>query len=379
MENFIMHNPTELHFGRNVLENLGEKANNLGKKALLIYGGGSIKRNGIYNTVVSALSKNGIEFTEYPGIKPNPLVNDADAAAELGRKEKADFILAVGGGSVIDTGKIVSVAIPQEGPAWDMIKGKTHPRKNLPLIAVLTLAATGTEMNRFAVVQNPETREKLGFHNPLMYPVYSFLDPQFTLSVPKDYTSYGITDLTSHCLEAYFGEGHAPLSDKYVYAIIREAIEIGAPLLNNLQDYELRARMMYAATNALNNLTSYGRRSGDWGVHSVGHILSVLYDVPHGASLSIVYPAWMKLHRNRIPERIRELGKNLFGTKTIVDTIEGFEAFFSGIGSPIRLSQLEIEKPDAGLILETMNKNKVGGNIHKLSPEDNRKLIAFFL
>lgn len=378
MENFILYNPTKLFFGKNVVDGLGETVKKLGKKALIVYGGGSIKNNGIYGQVMGQLRQAGIEVIEYSGIQPNPLVNDVDKASELARKENVDFILAVGGGSVIDSAKVMSVTIPQEAPAWDLIKGNSKALKSLPLVAVLTLAATGTEMNMFAVVQNPETREKLGYRNPLMYPKYSYLDPQYTFSVSRDYTSWGITDLIAHCLEAYFGEGEASLSDKFVYAIIQEAADFGPVLLENLNNYDLRARMMYAATSALNNLTSYGRKYGDWGVHSVGHILSVLYDVPHGASLSIVYPAWLKLHRKRIPGRIKELGRNLFGGKTAIDAIEGFEELFTEIGSPVRLSQMEIPGMDHDLILETMIKNKVGGNVHKLSPEDDAELVKLF-
>ena len=360
------------------MEGMGDTIKPLGNKALFVSGGGSIKKNGIYDQVMGQLDEAGIEVIEYSGIKPNPLVDDVDKAAEMGRKENVDFIIAVGGGSVIDSAKVMSVAIPQDGPAWELVKGSVKASSSLPLVAVLTLAATGTEMNMFAVVQNPETKEKLGFRNPLMYPKYSYLDPQYTYSVSRDYTSWGITDLIAHCLEAYFGEGEATLSDKFVYSIIREAREFGLPLLENLQDYDLRARMMYAATSALNNLTAYGRKYGDWGVHSVGHILSVLYDVAHGASLSIVYPAWMKLHSDRIPGRIKELGKNLFGGHTVDDTIKGFEKLFAEIDSPVRLSQLEIPNIDHGLILKTMIDNKVGGNVYKLSPEDNQKLLELF-
>ncbi len=170
---------------------------------------------------------------------------------------------------------------------------------SVPLIAVLTLAATGTEMNPVAVLQNPGTREKIGFRNDAMYPTHSFLDPAYTLSVPANYTAYGIVDLVAHCLEAWFGEGDATLSDRFVLSIIKEALEYGPALMADLSNYELRARIMWAATNALNNMTMYGRVSGDWGVHALGHVLSFLYDTPHGASLSIMYPAWMKTYAEK--------------------------------------------------------------------------------
>jgi hypothetical protein len=376
MEKFTLYNPVKLHFGKGVVKDLGKVVSNYGKRVLLVYGGGSIKRNGIYDQVREQLDKSGAVVFEYAGIKPNPVIEDVDAAAKLGREERVDVILAVGGGSVIDSAKIISITIPVQHGGWDFMKGKEKPETAVPLISVLTLAATGTEMNRFAVVQNNATKEKLGHGDALTYPAESFLDPAYTLSVPPDYTSYGVTDLIAHCLEAYFGEGEATLSDRFVYAIIREALDYGPLLMNNLSDYALREKIMYAATSALNNLTSYGRKSGDWGVHSIGHVLSVLYDVPHGASLSIAYPAWLKLHLNRIPERIAELGKNLFGTVTAEETINAFESFFITIKSPVRLTESRINAAEKGEeIFQTLKMNRAGGNHHKLNDADYRELI----
>lgn len=376
MENFILYNPTKIHFGRNVIENLNKSINRYGQKVLLIYGRGSIKKNGIYDQVILQLKKSGAEVTEYAGIRPNPIIEDVDAAATLGREKQVDMILAVGGGSVIDSAKIISITIPVRHSGWEFIKGRKKPQKAIPLIAVLTLAATGTEMNRFAVIQNNETKEKLGYGDMLTYPKESFLDPSYTISVSRDYTAFGIVDLIAHSLEAFFGDGKASLSDRFVYSIILEAMENGVPLLKDLSNYSLREKIMYAATNALNNLTVYGRKSGDWGVHSIGHVLSLLYDVPHGASLSIAYLAWLKLQKDRIPDRITELGLNLFGTSKPGDAIEELESFFSSLESPIRLKDINInvsEKREE--IYEGMIIGEAGGSHHKLSTKDYHKLI----
>ena len=371
-----MYNPVKLHFGRGVVEKLGVTLLKYGRRVLLVYGGGSIKKNGIYDEVMAQLHKAGVDVFEYQGIKPNPLIEDVDAAAALGREKKVDLILAVGGGSVIDSSKIISITIPVTHSGWDFIKGNSKPKSAVPFVSILTLAATGTEMNRFAVVQNNRTKEKLGYGDALTYPRESFLDPAYTMSVPRDYTSYGITDLIAHCLEAYFGEGEATLSDRFVYSIVLEAMEYGPKLVDNLTDYSLREKIMYAATSALNNLTGYGRKNGDWGVHSIGHVLSVLYDVPHGASLSVAYPAWLRLHLNRDPGRISELGKNLFGTATPIETIESLESFFIKIGSPVRLASCGIDASVKGdEIFRTLKANKVAGNHHKLTDEDYRELI----
>lgn len=371
-----MYNPVKLHFGRGVLDNLGDAISKYGRRVLLVYGGGSIKRNGVYDQVMSQLKKTGAEVFEYPGIRPNPVIEDVDAAAALGREKWADVVLAVGGGSVIDSSKIISITIPVTHSGWDFVKGLARPKSAIPLVTVLTLAATGTEMNRFAVVQNNHTKEKLGYGDMLTYPKESFLDPAFTLTVSPEYTSYGITDLIAHCLEAYFGEGEATLSDRFVFSIIREAMEFGPQLMKDPGNYDLREKIMYAATSALNNLTAYGRKNGDWGVHSVGHVLSVLYDIPHGASLSVVYPAWLRLHLSRIPDRIGHLGKNLFGCNSPEETIDRLESFFKSIDSPVRLSQCQVSAADKGEeIFRVLLANRAGGNHLKLSGDDYRTLL----
>ncbi|MCX6235011.1 MAG: iron-containing alcohol dehydrogenase [Bacteroidetes bacterium] len=379
MENFVAYNPTRLYFGKDVLNDLGRSVKGSGHRVLLIYGGGSIKHNGIYDKVMEQLNKIDAEVFEYPGIRPNPIIEDVDAAAKLGKEKQVDIILAVGGGSVIDSAKIISITIPVDHTGWYFYSERTRPHKAIPLIAVPTLAATGSEMNPFAVVQNNKTRQKIGFGHDLLYPRYSFLDPQNTFSVPRNYTAYGIADMTAHCLEAYFGEGDATLSDRFVYAILQEAIACSQPLLNNLHNYDLRAKVMYAATAALNKLTINGRKWGDWGVHSIGHVLSLLFDLPHGASLSIVYPAWLKFHRNKIPHRIAELGKNVFGVKSAGQTIEAFETFFRSIECPVRLIEMGIGKDNKQEIINVMKLNEASGNQYKLAPGNYAELVEMFL
>jgi alcohol dehydrogenase YqhD (iron-dependent ADH family) len=376
MENFVMHNPVKLHFGNDSTGNLGKSIKKYGSKVLLVYGGGSIKRNGIYDDVITQLRKAGVEWVEYQGIRPNPIVEDVDAAAAVGRENDVDVVLAVGGGSVIDSAKFISLAIPVDHTAWKFPTDEVKPRTAVPLICVLTLAATGTEMNRFAVIQNNATNEKLGWGNMLIYPKESFLDPSYTITVPKDYTGYGIVDLTAHALEAYFGEGEATLSDRFVFAIINEAKKYGELLMDDLSNYSLREKIMYAATCALNNLTIYGRKNGDWGVHSLGHVLSVLYDVPHGASLSIVYPAWLRFHKEKLADRISELGMNLFGTTEVDETIFQLENFFASVESPIRLSDVGIGEDEKKTILKVMEQNDAGGNHMKLDNAAREHILS---
>jgi alcohol dehydrogenase YqhD (iron-dependent ADH family) len=361
MEIFNIYNPVNLHFGKDCLEKLPKSISKYGEKILLVYGKSSIINSGLYKHIKNLLSE--FEIIEYSGIKPNPIIEDVDQASIIAKENNVDIILAVGGGSVIDSAKIISIGAKVEHSAWDFIIGKEKPKSAIPLISVLTLAATGTEMNAFAVVQNTQTMQKIGYgYPPLTFPKESFLDPQHTTTVNREQTVNGIVDIIAHALEAYFAKGNSPLADKFVVSIIEEAMLVAPALLRNLDNYELRARIMYAATIALNGTTAHGRASsGDWGAHSIGHELSLLFDVAHGASLSVAYPAWMKLMEKPAKERIEELGSALFGAQSVDETIEEFKAFFKSIGSPISLTELNISENHFDSILKQLKKNRVSG------------------
>ncbi|NOY50154.1 MAG: iron-containing alcohol dehydrogenase [Chlorobi bacterium] len=375
MENFIAYNPVKLHFGKDVVNNLGEAASAYGKRVLFIYGKGSVKKYGYYDKVKAQLDNAGMEVFEYGGIKPNPIIEDARKAMELGITNKVDLIVALGGGSVIDTAKMVGLGIANNIDPWLIISSQKPISEKMPLINVLTLAATGTEMNAAAVLQNNEAGQKVGWGHPLNFPSESFLDPSYTLSVPKNYTSFGIVDLIAHAFEAYFGKGESSLIDDITFAIIRDALNYGPRLLENLDDYSLREAIMLDATLALNGLTMYGKQSGDWGVHSMGHEISLLFDTAHGATLSIAYPAWLKLQGDRIPERITKMGEALFGAGTVDDSISELEKAFKKLLSPIRLSEIGLDEDDAAKLLAQYNKNKVSGMFHSLGSSDHEKLI----
>ncbi len=376
-DQFVIYNPVKLHFGRQVVEKIGKSASPLGKKALLVYGKGSVKRNGAYDDTVASLRKAGIDIVEYQGIKPNPVVEDVDKAAEIGRNEGVDMVVAVGGGSVLDSAKYIAITIPASNSCWDYATGKIKPAKALPILGVLTLAATGSEMNPLGVVQHDKEKKKVGYGHPLMFPKHSFLDPSYTISVPEDHTAYGVVDLIAHALEGWFGEGDASLTDRFIISIINEAIAYGPRLMADPENYDLRAKIMFAATMALNGLTNQGKKSGDWGVHAIGHAMSVLWDIPHGASLSIAFPAWLTLQQNRIPERIEALGHATLNTNTVDDTIEAMKNFFRELGSPVTLAEAGVSAGEAEQqkLLEVMRINKVDGNVHQLSDEDYQVLI----
>ncbi len=378
MIDFVAYNPVKLYFGKNALQNIPKETRSLGKKALIITGKGSVKKLGYFDQLIQLLEKEGIKYIEYTGIKANPVVEDVEKAAELAKKEKVDFIIAFGGGSVIDTAKLVSIAAASNLSPWKLIKKEASPTHSIPLLAILTLAATGTEMNAAAVIQNHQTQEKLGLFHPLMYPKASFLDPSYTLSVPKDQTVNGIIDLTAHSLEAFFGDGNAPLSDRLATANMLEAFDYSKDLLENLNNYELRARMMWNATVAENGTTMHGRAAtGDWGTHALAHHISLLWDTPHGQTLSIIFPAWMKVMKKEIPHRLVKLGQLLTGQKNISpdDTISIFESFFKALGAPLLMKEIGLNQKDKKELLALWKKNKPSGLNIKLDNSHYEEII----
>lgn len=377
IEKFTAYNPTRLHFGEGVINKLGRRTKKYGNKVLLVTGKGSVKKFGYFDKVVEQLKNAGMEIVEYSGIKPNPIIEDVREATELGTKENVDVIVALGGGSAVDSAKIIALSIASAYDGWDIMTNKVKPESSIPLICVLTLAATGTEMNGGAVVQNHETGEKIGYVTELSFPKESFLDPKFTASVPRNYTAYGIVDLIAHCLENYFGAGEPGVIDNFTFDIIKDAMKYGPQLLNDLENVDLRAKILMDSTLALNGITRYGKKNGDWAVHGIGHELSLLYDLPHGATLSIVYIAWLKLHKDRCPERIIKLGSSLFGVDTVDETIEHLRSFFISVKSPVSLPEANIDADQKEIIIRQVDKNKVSGSHHSLDQNDHATIVEF--
>lgn len=362
MENFIWENYTKLYFGKDSHLYLKHILPQYGKKYLLLRGKASVEKHGILEKIISELKESGCEWVDFSGIKSNPRIDEVRKAIQIGRQEKIDAILALGGGSVIDSAKAVAAAFNYDGDPWDLFSGKYVPSHALPIVVVLTLAATGSEMNCFSVVQNEEIGIKTSFKNPAVYPRISILNPEFTYFVPRNYTAYGLSDIVAHTLEAWFGYGSSPLMDKFIIDIIQEIQDIGPDLLNNLQDYDLRARAMFTATMALNQLTLLGRKYGDWGVHSIGHVFSLLYDMPHGATLSLVYPAWLNWAYEKDPVRVGELGTCLFKVKSKTGIVEHFKALFRSIESPVTLDEANIRHQyDREKVLNSLIKARAGG------------------
>ncbi len=379
MKNFIAYNPVKLHFGKGVTNNLGAVTAEYGKKVLLVIGRNSAKSLGYHQLISNDLKKAGLEVIDFSGIRPNPLASDVDRAVALAREKGVEVIVALGGGSVIDSAKIMSVCIPENLKAWDVMTGRARPAKHIPVNCVLTLSATGTEMNSTAVLQNNEAGVKKGYSNPMMFPKHSFLDPSFTMSVSRDYTAYGITDIIAHALEVFFGDSEVSLTDHFIADIIKDAMHYAPLVLENPGNYEYRANIMLAGTFALNGVTLYGRTTGDWGVHAIGHVLSLLYDLPHGATLSITYPAWLKFMKKRIPERISKLGELLFDTSSPDVTIDKLIRFFVFIKTPVYLSDIHIDNTKKAEILNQLIKNRASGMVHFLKKDDLEQIVNYMM
>ncbi len=346
MKNFVFYNPTQIVFGKDQTKNIGNYLR--GKKCLLLYGKESIKRNGIYDRIIESLNKNNVGFVEKYGVKSNPVLGFVHEAIELARKENVDAILAVGGGSVIDTGKAVACGFYYQGDVWDYFTDKARIGNALPLYVVLTLAATASEMNNGAVITNEKTRQKFNIKADSLSPKVSILDPVNTYTVPGNYTAYGCVDAMVHLLEGYFTQEDPSTSiqDGFVETLVKTLMESTRTIMKKADDYNARADFMWAATLALNGITTAGIGNHGFPNHMMGHSLSALYDIAHGASLSIVFPAWLKHHAKEKSKKISRFGTAIFGIEDPQKTIEALDQFFNSIGTSTRLSQVNIPATD---------------------------------
>jgi len=334
-----------------------------GQRILLTYGQGSIKKNGIYDKVIKELK--GLRIKEFGGIEPNPRVETLCQALAQHRSFNPDIILAVGGGSVIDGSKLLASSFHYDGDPWDFLAKKVEPKKYLPLGVILTLSATGSEMNCGAVITKWETHEKKPFGKDELYPKFSILDPQNTFSVPRDQTAYGIIDAFSHVLEQYLHTTiDVPLQDRFSESILLTLIENAPLVLKNLKDYKARANLMLSATMALNNLISMGVNE-DWACHSIEHQFSAFYDIPHGAGLAIITPRWMKVVKEQKREKLFQFGQRIWGLKgnekEVVDgAIQKTYDFFKLLGVKMSLREWKIDTEHFEVMIKRLVKGKIG-------------------
>jgi alcohol dehydrogenase len=351
---FEFQNPTRLIFGAGSLSRLGEIAGRFGKRALLVTGGGSVKRNGTFDRAVKSLTDAGVSVFECEGVEPNPRISSVTRGAATARENKCDLVVALGGGSTMDASKAIAAAVLYDGDPWDMIyhgQEKVHiPTTALPIITVPTLAATGSEMNMGAVISNEEIKEKSFVQTESLYPRVALVDPELTVSVPKDQTAYGVCDLITHVTEAYFnGVDGTPIQDRFAEGVILTAMEWGPKAIAEGNDLEARTQVQWASIVALNGWVNAGTNGG-YPVHMIEHTLSAYHDVTHGAGLSVVNPSWMRFSARHRPKKFVQFAERIFGLKAkgpddldcAFQSIDRFEAFLRSIGCPTRLSELNI-------------------------------------
>ncbi len=360
--NFEYHNPTRLIFGTGTLSRLGETASQFGKRALLVTGGGSVKRSGIFDRALERLSDAGIAVFECEGVEPNPRITSVKRGAAIARDNDCDLVIALGGGSVMDAAKVMAAAVFYEGDPWDMIlHGQPDPyvpTRALPLITVPTLAATGSEMNCGAVISNEETKEKSFIQNECLYPKVALLDPELTLSVPKNQTAYGVADLITHVTEGYFnGTGDTPIQDRFAEGVILTAMEYGPKAIADGQDLNARAQVQWAATVALNGWVQSGGGGRGYPVHMMEHTVSAYHDITHAAGLAIINPSWMRFAAKTNTAKFVQFAERIFGLEArgpddlecALAGIDRFEAFLESIGCPTHFSEQGID----GRLIET--------------------------
>lgn len=380
MKNFVYNIPTKIFFGKGQIKKIGPEILKYGKKVLLVYGKGSIKSNGIYDKAIEILKEYGIEYFELGGVDPNPRTETVYKGAEICKENKIDLILAIGGGSTIDCAKAIGLQSKYEGDFWKdfYIDGKKEFVKEVtPVASILTLAATGSEMNGSTVISNTAVNMKVGFNHPKLKPVFSVEDPEYTYSVSKYQTCAGAIDIMSHLFEQYFSiENDGFLQNRIIEGLLKTIIHYAPIAIENPKDYEARANIMWTSSLALNELVTYGKISTDWATHQIEHQLSAVYDITHGIGLGILTPAWMKyvLSEENI-HRFVDYGKNIWNLsgsdKEIAEkSIEKTKEFFTSLGCPSSLSEINIDDSH----FEEMAANAVFrgsvGSMKKLTKED---------
>lgn len=350
MLNYVHEIPTKLYFGKGQISHLDEILRSLGKKVLLTYGGGSIKKMGLYDTVIDILKKGGFEVTELSGIEPNPRIESVEEGVRLCKENNIDVILAVGGGSTIDCSKAIAAGVFYDGDLWDMVASYHGTLKALPLVDILTLSATGSEYDGGGVITNLKTHEKIG--NSYTYPYASICDPTYTFSVSKYQTASGTADIMSHIFEGYFSRTEdSDLSDHIAEGVLKTAIKYLPVALKEPDNYTARANLMAISSVACSGIPQYGKQDTGWPCHAMEHELSAFYDITHGIGLAILTPRWMRFILKKDPSctwRFVRFAKNVWGLDgddekaLAIAGIEKLEEFFAQSGIPKNLTELKI-------------------------------------
>jgi len=384
LNTFAFWNPTKLYYGKGQIEQrLAAEVSHYGKKVLLVYGGGSIKRFGLYDKVLSTLTGAGVQVVELNGIEPNPRLTTVHRGVEICKEQGIDLILAVGGGSVLDPVKAIAAGALYDGDVWDFYATTKRPAGALPFGTILTLSATGSEMNSGGVITNWDTKEKIGAGSPHTFPKFSFCDPENTFTVSREQTVYGIVDMFSHVLEGYFS--HTPrttLQERLCESVMQTIIENANAVLEHPDDYDAREAIMYCGTMALNGMITMGMR-GDWSTHGIEHEVSAYYDIPHGGGLAILFPHWMEHALEAGTARFAQLATRVFAItgnglseRALAEAgIQAVRAFFDQIGAPRDLSYYGINDEHFSKMAEHATRTGPIGGYIQLSAGDVEAIL----
>ena len=386
VNNFDFCVPTDIRFGKDQINCLAKEIGKYGRRILMVYGGGSIKKTGLYDKVYEVLKD--FEIYELPGIEPNPRLSSVKKGADICKEKQIDAVLAVGGGSTIDASKHIACAAFYDGDPWDMVLDRSLVKKALPIFTVLTIAATGSEMNPGAVISNEETKEKLEISSPLLYPTLSVCDPTYLYTLPPMQTAAGTADIVSHIFEQYFQPNDgAYITDRLSEAALKACFKYGPIALKEPENYEARSNLMWTSSIGLNHILTVGK-GGAWSVHPIEHELSAYYDITHGVGLAILTPKWMRyVLSSDTVKRFAMFARNVFDVKDDDDFaaanagITLTEEFFTEMGLPKKLSELGIDDRD----FEEMAKEAVRTSglatrsYVKLSPKDVENIYRMCL
>lgn len=350
MDDFVFQNPTKIIFGRGSEAQAGVEAKAFASKVLLHFGGGSVKRSGLFDKIQDSLKAAGVSWVEFGGVAPNPRLGLVREGIALCRKERIGLVLAIGGGSAIDSAKAIAMGVPYPGDVWDFFAGRAKPEEAMPVGTVLTIPAAGSEASTASVITNEDGMLKRGFNSSLLYPRFSILDPELAFTLPKAQVANGVADIMSHLFERYFTNSRpVELTDRLIEATLRTVIDAAPRVFVRPDDYDAWAEIMWSGTVAHNNLLDTGR-IGDWGSHDLEHELSAAYDIAHGAGLAVILPAWMKFCLQHDVARFAQVATRVWGVdqsffdpeRTARAGIARLESYWSSLGLASRLSALGI-------------------------------------
>lgn len=380
MENFKFHNPTKVIFGKHTISQIGEELSHAGiSRVLLLLGSGSVRKNGVYDEVISSLMQHEIEWIECWGVQPNPVLSHANEALEIVRNNDLHAVLAVGGGSVIDEAKAICAGVYSTS-IWDIYEGKDKVQSALPLFTILTLSATGSEMNSYSVLTNETDKKKWAMGSQHLYPKVSIIDPRIQMTLPWRQTVNGGVDAISHVMENYFGGVDEESTLSINEALIKTVIKSVDALQINEQDYKGRANLAWAASLALSGLTSCSMRGGEWVVHRIEHGISALFpNVAHAEGLAVLFPAWIKYVNHLKPEIFRRWAENIWNVDTIEGGIETFLNKLKQWKAPVTLGELGVSKADIPAIAENSFLQGEVGKIKSVNYQDMVNILELAL